>query len=165
MTLLAPNGTVLAQQVTGLDGLYLFDQLEAGTYRVEVCVEGAEYTTTNAPGVAKGVDSDVWPLADKSSCARTALINLPEGVTDLTWDAGLVIEVLGIQVEPTTTTAPTTTTIEPVTVDTLPFTGFEVEDMALLGIGALAAGSVLLLLMGRREDESKGEVVTGWSNR
>ena len=36
--------------------------------------------------------------------------------------------------------------------------------MVVLGIGVLIAGSVLLLLVGRREDGIEGEVVSGWSN-
>jgi hypothetical protein len=161
VTLLTPNGTVLAQQVTGLDGLYLFDQLEAGNYRVEVCLEGTDYTVTNMPGVAKGRDSDVFPLANKGGCALTALINLPPGVTDLTWDAGIVLEVKGIQIEPTTTT-----TIEPVTVGTLPFTGFESEELVWVSVLAVAAGALLLAASWRRGQDIQ-QVATDdqtWTN-
>ena len=161
VTLLAPNGTVLAQQVTGADGLYLFDELEAGNYRVEVCAEGADYTLPNALGVAEAVDSDFFPIADRLGCSMTALISLPAGVTDLTWDAGLVIQVEGIQIEPTTTT------IEPVTVGTLPFTGFDVEDIVLLSMMALSAGALLLFAATLRDDEEMEAraTVSGWSNR
>jgi hypothetical protein len=161
VTLLSPSGTVLAQQVTSVDGLYLFDELEAGNYRVEVCAEGADYTVPNAFGVAEGVDSDVFPLTDKLGCSMTALINLPAGVTDLTWDAGLVIQVEGIQIEPTTTT------IEPVTVETLPFTGLDVEDMVLLSMMVLAAGGLLLFAASLRDEEEADApaAASGWSNR
>jgi hypothetical protein len=162
VTLLTPDGTVLAQQVTGTDGLYLFDELEAGNYRVEVCVEGADYTAPNALGVADSLDSDVFSLAGKSGCAMTGLINLPAGVTDLTWDAGLVIQVEGIQVEPTTTT----TVIEPVTVGTLPFTGADTDKLAGLALIALAAGSFLLVAARHRDEEAVVSTVgQSWSNR
>ncbi len=165
VTLLAPNGTVLAQQVTSTGGLYLFDELEAGNYRVEVCLPGADYTVTNALGVADDVDSDVFSVSDKVGCARTALINLPAGVTDLTWDAGVVVEVKGIQVEPTTTTSPPP--VEPVTVETLPFTGAETEEMVLLALGALAGGALLLVAVSRRDEHvvAAADGGTSWSNR
>jgi LPXTG-motif cell wall-anchored protein len=164
VTLLSTDGTVLAQQVTGADGLYLFDQLEAGNYRVEVCLAGADFTTTDAPGVADDVDSDVFVLADKPGCARTGIISLPAGVTDLTWDAGIVLEVEGIQIEPTTTTtAPPP--VDTVTVSTLPFTGFETEEMVAVSIGALVVGAALLIMARRREDEGVSPVThSGWTN-
>jgi hypothetical protein len=163
VTLLSTDGTVLGQQVTADDGLYLFDQLEAGNYRVEVCLAGAEFTTTDAPGVADDMDSDVFVLADKPGCARTGIINLPAGVTDLTWDAGILVDVGGIQIEPTTTTAPPP--VDTVTVDTLPFTGFENEGIAAMSIGVLIAGAALLLIVGRREDELDSSAAhSGWTN-
>jgi hypothetical protein len=163
VTLQAPDGTVLAQQVTGEDGLYLFDELEAGTYRVKVCLPGADYTVNNALGVSDDLDSDVFVLADAPGCAMTGLITLPAGVTDLTWDAGLVVEVKGIQIEPTTTTAPPP--IEPVTVDTLPFTGFETEETIFLALGVLAGGALLLFAATRREERVPASLGTSWSNR
>ncbi len=165
VSLLAPDGSVLAEQVTSVDGLYLFDELEAGNYRVRVCLAGAEYTTTDAPGVSDGSDSDVFVLTDKTGCAMTGLINLPAGVTDLTWDAGLVVEVKGIQVEPTTTTTPPP--IEPVTVETLPFTGLETEQTVLVALGAMLGGAALLIAVARRDEEifAVGDAGTSWSNR
>ena len=152
--LLAPDGTVLATQVTGDDGLYLFDGLDAGIYRVRVTVEGATYTSTLAAGISNDANSDVW--AQGAGVGLTALINLPAGVTDLSWDAGIVVEVQGIQIE-------TTTTIAPVTVETLPFTGFETQETIALALAVAAAGAMLLFAGSRREDEV-ATVVTGWNN-
>ena len=163
VSLMAADGTVLEQQVTGEDGLYLFDELDAGNYRVRVCLQGADYTITDALGVSNDVDSDVFPL--DAGCAMTGLINLPAGVTDLTWDAGVVVEVKGIQVEPTTTTvAPP---IEPVTVETLPFTGSEDQEIVVLAIAVLAGGALLLFAVSRRDDEIAPVTASGtsWSNR
>ncbi len=159
------NGVLVASTTTDANGGYLFEDLEpSSTYQVQFTLtDTAEidyaFTGPCSDSVPDDLDSDAVAEVD-SNVGLTSFIDLPAGVTDRTWDAGVVlIEVQGIQIEPTTTT-----TIEPVTVGTLPFTGFEVEDMALLGIGVLAAGSALLLLMGRREDETEGEVVSGWSN-
>ena len=95
----------------------------------------------------------------------TGLINLPAGVTDLTWDAGVVVEVKGIQIEPTTTTAPPP--IEPVTVETLPFTGSDTEQTVLVALGALLAGAALVFLVSGRDEEAVTAVDggTSWSNR
>ena len=93
----------------------------------------------------------------------TGLINLPAGVTDLTWDAGVIVEVKGIQVEPTTTTAPPP--IEPVTVETLPFTGAETEQTVMVALGAMLAGAALLFAVSRREEVSVVESGTSWSNQ
>ncbi len=146
-----------------VSGTYLFDELDAGNYRVRVCLQGADYTVENALGVADDVDSDVFVLGD--GCAMTGLINLPAGVTDLTWDAGVVVEVEGIQIEPTTTTAPPP--IEPVTVETLPFTGSDTEQTVLVALGALLAGAALLFLVSGRDEEAMTPVDggTSWSNR
>ena len=163
VSLLTPDGTVLEEQVTGPDGLYLFDELDAGNYRVRVCLQGADYTSENALGVADDRDSDVFVVGD--GCGMTGLINLPAGVTDLTWDAGVVVEVKGIQVEPTTTTAPPP--IEPVTVETLPFTGVETEQTVLAALGALLAGAALLFFVSGRDEEAMpaADCGTSWSNR
>ena len=163
VSLLTPDGTVLEEQVTGPDGLYLFDELDAGNYRVRVCLQGADYTSENALGVADDRDSDVFVVGD--GCGMTGLINLPAGVTDLTWDAGVVVEVKGIQVEPTTTTAPPP--IEPVTVETLPFTGVETEQTVLAALAALLAGAALLFFVSGRDEEAMpaADCGTSWSNR
>ena len=153
--LLTSAGVVLATQVTGDDGRYLFDDLDAGIYRVRFTFQGAEYTTPRAFGVSNAANSDVD--AQGSGVGLTTLINLPPGVTDLTWDAGIVVEVEGIQIE-------TSTTIEPVTVDTLPFTGIRAVQMSLLGALVAVAGA-LVVFAGRRGDASGGESIAGWSNR
>ena len=154
--LLTPGGEVLATQVTGEDGRYLFEDLDAGTYRVRFTFSGATYTTARKAGVGNDVNSDVDPQG--AGVGLTALISLPAGVTDLSWDAGIIVEVEGIQIE-------TTTTIEPVTVDTLPFTGFEAGETVVLAMAIAAAGGLLLFAGTRREDETDVVTVSGWSSR
>ncbi len=71
------------------------------------------FTPDCTTGYADDVDSDVTAAVGVNA-AQTSFINLPLGVSDLTWDAGVVaIAVEGIQIESTTTT------IAPVTTDTL----------------------------------------------
>jgi hypothetical protein len=63
--------------------------------------------------------------------------------------------------------APTITVIEPVTVDTLPFTGSEDEGIIPFALGLLGAGGALLLattLGGRKEETLEGESIGSWSN-
>jgi hypothetical protein len=165
VTLYTSSGSLVAQQVTDANGNYLFEGLDAGVYRVKVCLTGAEFTLSNALGVADSVDSDVFSLEGEPGCAMTGLIDLPSGMTDRTWDAGVIVEVKGIQVEPTTTTAPPP--VEPVTVDTLPFTGAETERTALVALGALLGGVALLVAVGRKDEDLVAVVDSGtsWSNR
>ena len=159
MQLLASDGTLLASQVTGSDGLYLFDDLPAGNYRVQVVYQGATYTIPRAPGVPGGANSDVDPLGN--GVGRTGIIDLSAGEIDLTWDAGIVVEVLGVQIESTTTTP----AVEPVTLETLPFTG--AADGRILHWAAFLAiaGAVALLLTGHRAERDRTpESLTGWAN-
>ena len=155
--LLGPSGSVLATQLTGADGLYLFDDLPAGNYRVQVAYQGATYTLPKAPGVPEDRNSDVDPLGD--GVGRTALIGLDEGEIDLTWDAGIVVEVLAAQIESTTTT---TTAVEPVVVDTLPFTGSDADRMVALALAMIVAGVVMLRVSAQREGKTTFDVIGSW---
>jgi hypothetical protein len=156
--LLSSDGTVLASQTTGVDGLYLFDDLEAGNYRVQVVVQGATYTIPRAPGISAAANSDVDPLGN--GVGRTAVIALSAGEVDLTWDAGIVVEVLGVQIEATTTT-----TVEPVTLDTLPFTGPRQAGILAAAFMVALAGVVTLLIAGLRPTRKTHQPLTGtWSN-
>ncbi len=156
--LLEPSGTVLATQLTGADGLYLFDGLPAGNYRVQVTYQGAAYTLPRASGVSNDRNSDVDPLGN--GIGRTALISLDAGEVDLTWDAGIVVEVLAAQIESTTTTI----AVEPVVVDTLPFTGSDVDQTIALAMIMIVAGALLLRAASRREEETMSDVTGRWSN-
>jgi hypothetical protein len=155
--LLTADGTLLASQVTGADGLYLFDGLEAGNYRVQVVYGGATYTIPRAPGISAATNSDVDPLGD--GIGRTGAISISEGEIDLTWDAGIVVEVLGVQIEATTTTV-----VEPVTLETLPFTGADSANLLVAASTLAMAGFVILLMAGLRPTRRSSGTPTGrWS--
>ncbi|MDJ0767879.1 MAG: SdrD B-like domain-containing protein [Ilumatobacter sp.] len=83
------GSTVTADDpATGDPGWYLFDDLQAGTYFVRfVAPDGFGFTVEDAGG-DDGVDSDAQPSGP--DVGKTAAIDLAEGESDLTWDAGLV---------------------------------------------------------------------------
>ncbi|MEM1346321.1 MAG: SdrD B-like domain-containing protein, partial [Pseudomonadota bacterium] len=85
--LLDGQGNVLDSQLTGADGGYLFDQLQAGSYQVRFNTVGDFVFTTasSQPAEAANNDSD----ADQTT-GLTDLITLDIGETDLDIDAGLV---------------------------------------------------------------------------
>ncbi|MEM1346409.1 MAG: SdrD B-like domain-containing protein, partial [Pseudomonadota bacterium] len=87
--LLDGQGNVLDSQLTGADGGYLFDQLQAGSYQVRFNTVGDFVFTTasSQPAEAANNDSD----ADQTT-GLTDLITLDIGETDLDIDAGLVAQ-------------------------------------------------------------------------
>jgi len=82
--LLDSGGKVLETAVTDTSGKYLFDNLNAGSYRVEVAEPSGWFVTKQNAGTNDGVDSDV-----DSVYGRSGLISLDQGEIDLNWDAGL----------------------------------------------------------------------------
>ncbi|MDZ4198896.1 MAG: choice-of-anchor A family protein, partial [Kiritimatiellia bacterium] len=78
------DGVAIRQTITDADGLYLFDQLEAGVYRVRFMLPKG-YLFTQAYAGAHEVDSNADP-----ETGWTWLIPLEAGERDLTIDAGLV---------------------------------------------------------------------------
>ncbi|WP_288381919.1 SdrD B-like domain-containing protein, partial [uncultured Massilia sp.] len=82
--LLDASGKVLETTVTDSNGKYLFDNLNAGSYRVEVVEPSGYYVTKPNVGSNDGIDSDI-----DTANGRTGLITLTQGENDLTWDAGL----------------------------------------------------------------------------
>ena len=93
VTLLDANGTPIAGKSvqTGADGLYKFDGLEAGTYRVRVTrPAGSDVTPTSAnTGTNDDVDSDI--VGDSPDSAVTGPITVNSNVTNV--DAGWVTPV------------------------------------------------------------------------
>ncbi len=89
------NGPPALLRTTTTDalGLYRFDNLPAGQYVVEF-VTPPNYTVSprNAGGATAETDSDADPVT-----GRTAVITLPDGVTDLSWDAGISVTPTGEQ--------------------------------------------------------------------
>ncbi len=80
----------LRTTTTDVNGLYLFDGLAAGAYRIGVVTSGTEFegfafTQAFAEGVPSGLDSDVDPLTGLSG-----LIALGVGEVNTGVDAGLV---------------------------------------------------------------------------
>jgi len=82
--LLDANGKVLETTVTDANGKYLFDNLNAGNYRVEVVEPEGYFATKANVGTNDTIDSDI-----DTANGRTGLITLTQGENDLTWDAGL----------------------------------------------------------------------------
>ena len=83
--LLNEGGDVIADDTTDANGNYLFTDLEPGNYRVRFTApDGMGFTIQNAGGDDQ-VDSDADPIT-----GETPLINLSEGESDLSVDAGVV---------------------------------------------------------------------------
>jgi hypothetical protein len=87
VTLYNGAGAILATTVTDATGLYLFPDLDPGTYVVGFSNLPAGYTATtqNAAGstAANNSDADAFTLL-------TGNIVLPASTTDLTWDLGII---------------------------------------------------------------------------
>ena len=79
----AGSNAVMASTTTNASGNYLFNNLNAGNYKVEV-VKPAGYFVTKQNASADGVDSDIG-----SADGRTAAISLATGENNTTVDAGL----------------------------------------------------------------------------
>lgn len=132
VTLYDGSGGFLDDTVTDADGFYLFDELPAGSYVVEF----------DLPDLPDVVD-EAWTIRDHGDDAadsdagpdgRTVQIDLALGEVDLTWDAGIVASgVLG------------STPISSAGDGTLPFTGDEASQSALLALGVLASGAILVV--------------------
>jgi len=81
--LLNSAGTVVSTTLTDSTGKYLFSNLNAGDYRVQVVAPSGYYTTKQDQGTNDAVDSDI------DSTGKTVLTTLSAGENDLSWDAGL----------------------------------------------------------------------------
>ena len=147
--LLNEVGLIIDTVVTDSVGLYSFSDLSARTYEVQFMLpDGFEWSPLHM--AAPATDSDAGPAG------RTGAIILESGETDFTWDAGIyrTPKVLPLVVTTTTTNSPP---------ETLPFTGPKEAGIGGIGVALLALGSMVLLVVGRREE--KAEVVSGWSAR
>ena len=82
--LLDSSGKVLETAITDTYGKYLFDNLNAGNYRIEVAKPDGWFVTKQNTGTNDAVDSDI-----DSVYGRSSLIDLSQGEIDLSWDAGL----------------------------------------------------------------------------
>jgi hypothetical protein len=79
--------TLTRTTMTSDQGLYLFDNLPAGQYLVEFVIPvDRTVSPRNTAGATPATDSDADPTT-----GRTVVITLPEGVTDLSWDAGIFV--------------------------------------------------------------------------
>uniref|UniRef100_UPI0033657A0F SdrD B-like domain-containing protein n=1 Tax=Candidatus Albibeggiatoa sp. nov. BB20 TaxID=3162723 RepID=UPI0033657A0F len=85
-TLLAITQTT--NDVNGLPGFYLFDELDPGQYFVQFSLpEDAYFTTQGATGSSDATDSD------PDSNGVTEIVSLTNGDYDPTWDAGIVLPI------------------------------------------------------------------------
>lgn len=87
VTLYNTSGTVLATTVTDASGLYLFTNLDAGTYVLGFSNLPAGFVATvqNASGSTAANNSD-----PNGGTLKTANITLAANTTDLNWDLGIV---------------------------------------------------------------------------
>ena len=76
--------STLDTTTTDADGFYQFTNLDAGQYCVEFVTPKDYNITTPNQGEDDAIDSDVDTVT-----GQTTIINLPPGVVDDTWDAGL----------------------------------------------------------------------------
>jgi hypothetical protein len=183
--LLGSDGNVIATTQTDENGHYEFPDLCAGVYRVRFELPdlpglvNEAWTTTGAGSAERDSNADENGLTDEIVVGDTTI--------DMRWDAGVVGDTVSVTtvttvpattsttvVEVTTTTvapitsttaevpASTTTTVPPVTATTLPFTGFELQTTAMLGLLAFAGGAALLMGVRRRDDQDGGESLGGW---
>ena len=77
--------TPVATTLTDTDGMYLFDSLAAGAYRVEVELPAGYSFSPKGAGTDPFLDSDIDPATGSTDCFGEV-----EGLDDLQWDAGLV---------------------------------------------------------------------------
>ncbi|MCV6636937.1 SdrD B-like domain-containing protein [Candidatus Albibeggiatoa sp. nov. NOAA] len=80
--------TKTANDVNGMPGYYLFDELDPGQYFVQFSLpEDAYFTTQGATGSSDATDSD------PNSNGVTEVVSLTNGDYDPTWDAGIVLPI------------------------------------------------------------------------
>jgi hypothetical protein len=161
--LLDQSGAVVASTVTDTGGRYVFAGLCDGVYVII-------FTLPDLPDYV----SEAWTItgqgagetdSDAGAQGRTVEINVVDGTSDMSWDAGIVVA----QVSPTTTpsTAPpqetSITTVPTVTASTLPFTGGDLATVSFVGLGALLLGGGLLAVGTRKGSGTEpGDVLGTW---
>ncbi len=185
--LLDAEGNVLATTVTDGNGHYEFSDLCGGVYRVRFELPDLAGLVNEAWTVQNGGDFAADSNADANGLTAEIVVN--DDTNDMSWDAGIVgdtvspttvttlppvttsstvveITTTTTEAETTSTTAPqpasTTTTVPPVTASTLPFTGFELQATAMIGLLALAGGATLLMGLRRRPAEDGSDSLGGW---
>ncbi|CAG0123806.1 partial Serine-aspartate repeat-containing protein D, partial [Rhodocyclaceae bacterium] len=82
--LLNGSGTLLASTTTDANGNYLFSNLAAGDYKVQVIAPTGYSVSPKDAGGDDAADSDIDP-----STGQTIVTTLVAGENDMTWDAGL----------------------------------------------------------------------------
>ena len=82
--LLDVNNLVLATTVTNSGGGYVFNNLNGGSYKIEVVEPGNYFVTKANIGVVDSIDSDIDVIT-----GRSGTITLTQGEHDMNWDAGL----------------------------------------------------------------------------
>ena len=81
----ANTGSIISTAITDANGMYLFDELPAGNYAVQVVPPGGFVFTTTDAGNNDGTDSDIDPATGITSNAF-----VPLGEVNLDFDAGFV---------------------------------------------------------------------------
>jgi hypothetical protein len=137
LSLMDGNQNVVSTTVTDGNGYYRFDNLTPGDYQVNIdestLPAGYEFTTSNQGG-DDAKDSDIIDTVQyPKAWGRMDVTTLSSGEVDLTWDAGIVQLLPGIDIEKTTNGSTNTNTIAPT---------YDNEDAANgAGVPILTAGS------------------------
>jgi len=84
VTLLNCDGQRITETHTNGDGVYRFESLNAGAYRVQFAAPGGWLFSPKRATDDPELDSDAHP-----ETGRTACFELPAGVEDASWDAGV----------------------------------------------------------------------------
>ena len=133
------DGNLIATTVTDSDGIYRFEDLEPGTYQVEIIPPPGEQLTISNLG-SDSSDSDF------SASTNLVVVTVIAGQITTNIDAGL-IEIRPILPSPV---------VPPPEAPTLAFTGVESTTLALIALILIGAGAFQLRFGRRTKDEAAG---------
>lgn len=141
--LLTMSDSVTFTLVMGADGVY------SANFRVVFECQPEQTTTTTIPETTTTVPETTTTVPETTTTVPETTTTVPGSTTSTT------VQVSTTSTVPETTTTvvvgPTTTT--PTTSDTLPFTGVDSDQLAIVALLALGAGSGLVALSGRSKEE------------
>ncbi len=145
-----------------VDGVCSTDPARSGLADLSVTIIDDGNATVTINGVSYTGDAAILGVADETTYNWTVKPHEGYAISGLTADSITIgkcdAEVGGVVVEATTVT-----TVPAVSGETLPFTGFEMEDTFLLAIAALMVGAGLILIAGGpRKEQEIAEIHHQW---